>query len=200
MGNFEISLDFCLTSPAACATIRQKGGESMAHSKIQNLTRCALAAAVLAVCAWITVPGPIPFTLQTMGVFLTLELLGGNLGTQAICVYLGLGILGLPVFSGFRGGIGMLLGATGGYLSGFLVAAVLYGSLKKWGCPTLAAQGLGLLSCYGFGPAWYLLAFGQGSSLWAVLSTCVIPFLIPDGLKLALAHLLAKRLMPYIHA
>jgi hypothetical protein len=76
--------------------------------------------AILCVCGWLTVPvGDSVLTMQTFGVFLTLYQLGGRRGTGTIIVYLLLGAVGLPVFSGFRGGLGMLLGATGGYLLGF---------------------------------------------------------------------------------
>lgn len=172
----------------------------MRSSKIQIMTRCALAASLMAVCAWLTLPGPIPFTLQTFGLFLTLELLGGKQGMLGVCTYLCLGILGLPVFSGFLGGIGVLFGATGGYLSGFMLTSLLYWFLTNRGCPALPALVIGLVGCYCFGTVWYLLAYAGSGSLWAVLSTCVLPFLIPDALKLALAHSLSRRLKKIIHA
>ena len=101
------------------------------------MTRCALFAALLAVCAWLAVPvGQLAISLQTFAVLLTLGILGGKWGMGAILVYLGLGAVGLPVFTGFRGGIGMLLGPTGGYLWGFLVSGLLYwlleGKLPQW--------------------------------------------------------------------
>ena len=88
--------------------------------KTRDLTLIALFAALIAICAWLTVPMPdVPFTMQTFGVFAALLLLGGKRGTLSILLYLLLGAAGLPVFSGFRGGIGSLLGTTGGYLVGF---------------------------------------------------------------------------------
>jgi peptide/nickel transport system permease protein len=81
----------------------------------------------MTLCAWMSVTvGQMAFTMQTFGVFLTVLLLGGGSGTAACCVYLLLGALGLPVFSGFQGGIGVLLGPTGGYLFGFLATALIY--------------------------------------------------------------------------
>lgn len=170
----------------------------MSRSKIQNMTRCALSAGLMAVCAWITVPMAVPFTMQTFGVFLTLGLLGGKLGTVAIGVYLLVGLAGLPVFSGFRGGIGVLLGATGGYLAGFAVAGLLYWLLEKLRLPTALRMGLGMLGCYAFGTIWFLISYAGGSSLWAVLSACVFPFLIPDAAKIALAWYLTRRIKPYL--
>lgn len=160
--------------------------------KLQNMVRCGCCAALIAVCAWLSVPvGQIAVTMQTFGVFLTLLLMGGKKGTLACGVYLLLGAVGLPVFSGFQGGPGVLLGPTGGYLLGFLLLALCYWLLqKKLG--QLPALLLGLLLCYGCGTAWFYWMYGGG--LWAVLMNCVIPYLIPDGIKLLLAVTVRKRL------
>ena len=96
-----------------------------AHS-LGDMVLCSLFAALMAVCAWLTIPGEVPFTLQTFGVFAALVLLGGKRGTIAIALYLVLGAVGLPVFSGFRGGFGVLFGTTGGYIFGFLLSGLLY--------------------------------------------------------------------------
>ena len=103
---------------------------------VRDLTRVALMTAILAVCGWITIPLPepmVPFTLQTFGVFLCLLILGGRDGTLAIAAYLLLGAVGAPVFSSFRGGLGVLLGSTGGYLTGFLAMGLLYWALTARG-------------------------------------------------------------------
>ena len=95
--------------------------------KAADMTHIALFAVLLAVCGWIALPlPPIPATLQTFGVFAALLFLGGRNGTCAVAVYLLLGAVGLPVFSGFRGGLGVLLEAPGGYLIGFLIGALVY--------------------------------------------------------------------------
>jgi biotin transport system substrate-specific component len=117
--------------------------------------------------------------------------MGGKKGTLACGVYLLLGAVGLPVFSGFQGGPGVLLGPTGGYLLGFLLLALCYWLLQKKLGP-LPALLLGLLLCYGCGTAWFYWMYG--GSLWAVLMNCVIPYLIPDGIKLLLAVTVRKRL------
>lgn len=162
---------------------------------IRTLSSCAIFTALMCICAWIGVPfGDTVFTLQTFALFLTLLLLGGK-GSIWVCgAYLLLGAAGLPVFSGFRGGVGMLLGPTGGYLWGFLVSAVIYTLCGKRKLPGLI---LGILACYLCGTLWYWLAFLQGTrgSLWPVLLRCVIPYLIPDSIKLALAWQLHRRLL-----
>lgn len=172
---------------------------------VYDLVMVALFAALIAVCAWITIPGAVPFTLQTMGVFLAVGLLGGKRGTAAVLVYILLGAVGMPVFSGFSGGVGRLLGTTGGYIIGFLVAALAMWAMEaifgkaKWVLPV--SMLLGLLLCYAFGTAWFLVLYTQTKdaiSVASVLSMCVVPFIIPDLLKIALALLLTSRLSKFI--
>lgn len=170
----------------------------MPSSKPQTLIRCALSAAMLCVCAWITIPGPVPITMQTFGVFLTLQLLESRGGTMAIGLYLGLGLMGLPVFSGFQGGIGVLMGPTGGYLTGFLLTALVYRFLTAAKVPTLWALILGHLACYAFGSGWFCFAYGGAKDWTVVLLTCVAPFLLPDGVKLILARWTAERIKKVI--
>lgn len=95
--------------------------------KAKNMALCGLFTAVLTVCAWISVPlGDSVITLQTFGIFLTLGLLGGKLGSLTVLVYLLLGAVGAPVFSAFRGGLGAILGTTGGYIFGFMLTSLAY--------------------------------------------------------------------------
>ena len=146
----------------------------------------------MAVCAWISIPiGYIAFTMQTFAVSLSLFTLGGKWGTVSIFVYLLLGAVGLPVFSGFRGGLGMLLGVTGGYLWGFAATGLIYWSFEKL-CKPLGAM-LGLLTCYGLGSIWFCLYSG-GASFAAAAASCVIPYVIPDVGKGYLAWIAAKRI------
>lgn len=171
--------------------------------KIRNMALCGLFAALMALCAWLCIPvADVSFTLQTFAVALTLLLLEGKRGTVAVFVYLLLGTVGLPVFTGFQGGMGALLGVTGGYIAGFLVWALLY-----WLVTALAphqrllAMVLGLVSCYAFGSFWFCrvyLAAGGAMSLGLVLLKCVVPYLLPDAVKLGLAFLLSSRLKRFV--
>ena len=169
--------------------------------RTQELARAALFAALIAICSWISIPTAVPFTLQTFAVFLALGVLGGRLGALAVGVYLLLGAVGLPVFAGFSGGLGALLGATGGYLLGFLLTALtVWGAERLWGrsAPVFLASclaGLGL--CYLFGTVWFAAVYASSSGpvgLAAVLGWCVAPFVLPDLAKLALALALRRRL------
>ena len=90
-----------------------------------------LFAVVIAICSWISIPTVVPFTLQTFAVFLAVAVLGGKRGTLSVIVYVLLGAVGLPVFSGFKGGIGVLLNTTGGYIIGFIFSALLMWAFEK---------------------------------------------------------------------
>jgi biotin transport system substrate-specific component len=161
--------------------------------RIREMSRCAVFAALMAVCAWLAIPfGHGAVTMQTAGLFLTLGLLGGRRGSVSVLLYLCLGVLGLPVFAGFQGGFGVILGPTGGFLWGFLVAAGVSCLCEKhlplW-CNLVLCQ----LIIYICGTCWYYFAYAQGN-LWAVLMTTVLPYLLPDTAKLALSLILIKKL------
>ena len=167
----------------------------MPHSPIRNLTRCALCAALLCLCGWIAIPLPgIAVTMQTFGIFLPLLILGGCHGTLTVLTYLLLGCAGLPVFTGFQSGIGVLVGPTGGYLFGFLLTALIYWLCERHLSKPVALT-LGLLGCYACGTAWYAFCYlgGTGGILPAMIQ-CVLPFLLPDTLKLWAACTLSRRL------
>lgn len=173
--------------------------------KTKDLTRVALFAALMAICSWISIPSSVPFTLQTLGVFMSVGLLGKKRGTLAVIVFLLLGLFGLPVFSGFKGGVGVLLGPTGGYLIGFIGTAYLMASiLERYGrsaVSMLLAMAIGLIVCYAFGTAWFMIVYNkaQGTiTLFTTLSMCVFPFIIPDILKIIVSYLLIKKLYPIL--
>lgn len=162
-------------------------------------------AAVMAACSWIMIPGPVPFTLQTMGVFVTIGLLGGKRGTLTVLIYILLGAVGVPVFGGFSGGIGILLGSTGGYIVGFLASALLMWAMEKllgsrlW---VLAlSMVLGLMVCYFVGTLWFMAVYTRTTGpvgLAAVLGWCVIPFILPDLVKIVLSLFLTNRLRRFV--
>ena len=172
----------------------------------RDIAYISVCAVLMAVCAWISIPAAVPFTLQTFAVFCSLGVIGGKRGTIAIVVYLLLGALGLPVFAGFGGGVGVLLGVTGGYLLGFILMGLVYWlgeRLTKGGrIIQIASMVLGLLLCYAFGTAWFLFVYARQTSpvgLGTALAWCVLPFILPDLLKLALALLLSAKLRKALH-
>lgn len=171
-----------------------------------DLAYVAVCAALMAVCSWISIPATVPFTLQTFAVFCTLGLLGGKRGTAAILVYLLLGALGVPVFAGFSGGIGILFGTTGGYLLGFILMGLVYWLGERLSMDSrnirIISMILGLLLCYAFGTAWFMFVYARQTgaiALGTALAWCVVPFLLPDLVKMALALLLSGRLRKALH-
>ena len=160
-----------------------------------DITYIGAAVALITICSWISIPTTIPFTLQTFAVMLTVLLLGGMRGTIAVTVYILLGAIGVPVFSGFSGGIAKLLGPTGGYIIGFLGTALVMWAFetafgkKLW--VHIVAIVLGLVLCYAFGTMWFIKIYtaddGSKATLAMALSFCVIPYLIPEVIKVVLA-------------
>lgn len=182
----------------------QKGSPKtpMRQKKTLQMVYASMFAVVIAVCAWITIPTAVPFTLQTFAVFLAVGVLGGRLGSIAVAVYLLLGAVGIPVFSGFRGGVGALLGVTGGYIWGFLAATLLMWWFEKlFGrgtIPFFVSMLLGLVTCYALGTVWYAAVYAGTTgtvSVAPILIQCVLPFIIPDILKVVLVCTVRKRIM-----
>lgn len=182
-----------------------QGNVVKADRRIQtvDLVYVAIGAALIAVCSWISIPTVVPFTLQTFAVFFILSLLGGKRGTFAVLLYILLGVVGLPVFAGFSGGIGALLRPSGGYIIGFLAMGLIYRAFIRTDAPKLwleiTALVVGLLACYAFGTAWFMYVYIRDSGavgLITVLGWCVFPFIIPDLVKMGLALAVAKRVRP----
>lgn len=174
-------------------------------SKTYDMAYIAVFAVIMAICSWISIPAQVPFTLQTFAVFLAFGVLGGKRGTMAILVYILLGAVGIPVFAGFTGGIGVLMGNTGGYILGFLGSALVMWALEKLPGKRSVIQIIsmlaGLLVCYAFGTLWFMAVYAGTTGkvgLITVLGWCVIPFIIPDLIKIGLAYMLAGRIRKYV--
>ena len=175
------------------------------NTKVLDMVYIAIGAALITICSWINIPTAVPFTLQTFAVFFVLLTLGGERGTIATLVYVLLGAIGVPVFAGFSGGIGVLLGNTGGYIIGFLFTGLIYILFTKLFGKNIVikivALVIGLAVCYAFGTAWFMNVYIKSSGevgLLTVLGWCVFPFIIPDLLKLVLAVVISKRIEPVI--
>jgi biotin transport system substrate-specific component len=173
--------------------------------RISDLTLMALFTAVMAVCSWISIPAAVPFTLQTFAVFLTAGLLGGKRGTLTVLVYILLGAIGLPVFSGFTGGLGHLLGPTGGYIIGFIFSALVMWLAEKMSGKSMTvlavSMAAGLIVCYAFGTAWFIGVYTRTTGevgLMTALGWCVFPYIIPDAIKITVALILSRRLRPVL--
>lgn len=168
--------------------------------KTIDIVYIGLFAALIAVCAWISIPMTVSFTLQTCAVCLTAGLLGWKRGTLTVLVYILLGMVGLPVFTGFKSGIAAVTGPTGGYIVGFIFTALIVGlaadRLGKRLWTNILFMAIGILVCYLFGTVWFMIAYKV--TFVSALTTCVIPFLIPDAVKIAVAAILVNRLKKFV--
>jgi biotin transport system substrate-specific component len=168
--------------------------------KTLDIVYVGLFAALIAVCAWIAIPLTVSITLQTFAICLTAGLLGWKRGTLTVIVYILLGMVGLPVFTGFKSGIAAVTGPTGGYIIGFIFTALIVGlasdkiGKKIW--QNIIFMIIGVLVCYLFGTIWFTIAYKV--TFVSALSTCVIPFLIPDAVKIVLAAVLTNRLKKFV--
>lgn len=176
---------------------------------IYDLVLISISAALITVCSWISIPiGPVPFTLQTMGILAVMLTVGGRRGTLSVLVYLALGACGLPVFAGFKGGAASFIGPTGGFLIGFVFAALVYwlfekilfrklmtSAVKTWIFAAINSVIFEVVM-YLIGVIWFMSVYAAQTGpvgLATVMSWCVIPFIIPDIVKLAVAVIIGER-------
>lgn len=178
-----------------CGQSSQSKRQSKKRTGAKDIAYVALGTAIICVLAPLSIPvAPVPFSFATLAVFFVSAMLGWKRGVIAVVAYILLGIVGLPVFSNFNSGVGVIAGATGGYIIGYVPCAFLTGLLtdifrnKKWyPVGMVAGMILGLFTCYFLGTAWFVI-FCQGSKTVAqALALCVTPFLLFDGAKMLLA-------------
>lgn len=170
----------------------------MRNEKIKNMVLVSLGAVILALGAWITVPFVIPFTMQTFALTLLLMSFGGRIAFCSIILYIALGMVGIPVFSGFNSGVSAVIGPTGGFIIGFVLAGGLYWTLeriiKRDSRLSYALPFLSLLLCYACGTMWYMFYTSFSSGFFHILSVCVLPYILPDIIKVVFAILVSRRI------
>jgi len=186
-----------------------KKSEKTEHRKIAKnkrdtvveLTRAALITTICCVLAPFTIYiplSPVGITMGSLLLYLTGLLLGPKLGSISIFLYLCMGFCGLPVFSGFVGGAGVLLGPTGGFLMGYVPCVALVGAFTettgkgKNVLSFLTGMIGGTIVLYMVGVLWFLLVYGRSVSLRDAVVACVVPFLLFDGIKIGLAVVLYR--------
>lgn len=176
--------------------------KSKGKSALLDLVYIAMFTALISVCSQISIPlGPVPFTLQTMAVYIAAAMLGWKRGTISVLVYVLIGLVGVPVFAGFSGGFSSVVTPSFGYIIGFVLTALAVGlSSKFFGnklVPLIVSMIIGLLLCYIVGTIWFMVVYNvtnQYIDLGLALSWCVVPFIIPDMAKIAVAAILVNRL------
>jgi len=168
---------------------------------IKRMTRIAMMVCIMAVCSWITIPSAVPFTMQTFAVFCAVLFLDGKDGLITVAVYILLGCIGAPVFAGFKGGVGVILGPTGGYILGFLFTALTYLAadpvIRRYKKAEIPVMIVGLFLCYGIGTLWFYTVMGMRGnaySFWTVLTVCVLPYIVPDLAKMFLAKWVCRKI------
>ena len=157
-----------------------------------ELIKVAMFASITAVLSQIILPiGPVPYNLGLLGALLAGMLCKPTTSSLSMIAYIFMGAVGLPVFAGFMGGIGVLINSTGGYLLGYVLIAFFTSIArnKKW-FVTILAMTLGLLLCYAFGTVWFMIV--SKNTLVASLAYCIFPFVLPDVAKIVCAFLLGK--------
>ena len=161
----------------------------MKNLKTATLVRIALMTAVLCVLGPLSIPiGPVPVSLGTFAVLLAVSILGMREGAVATLLYLLIGAIGIPVFSGFSGGFAKLAGPTGGYLVGYIPLALIGGwFIHRFRSAALQYAGcvIGMAVCYLLGTSW--LAHQAGMTFQAALAAGVLPFIVVDLIKIAAA-------------
>ena len=166
--------------------------------KIKTITEIVVTSVLITLCAWISIPFTIAFTLQILGIAITLKYLGGKKGLLSIILYLALGAIGIPVFSGFKAGLTALMGPTGGFILGFLLWGLVYMLLEpliKKPYQSYLVQTLGLLLCYIMGVVWFMILSTNTSITFSkALLICVVPFIIPDLLKIFMGEAIGTKL------
>ena len=162
-----------------------------------DIALTALFTAIICVCSWLSIPMGVPVSLQTFAVFTAAAVLGARKAVISVIIYILLGLAGVPVFTGFKSGPTVITGPTGGYLIGFIFAAAIIGimtsafSQKKWAVPVSMITGQ--IVCYLFGTVRYKYIYlSSDVSLVEALMICVVPFIVPDIIKLTASVILSK--------
>ena len=143
--------------------------------------------------------------MQTFAVFCALGTLGGGAGTAAILAYILVGAVGVPVYAEFTGGLGILFGYTGGYFAGFIFSGLVYWLITNFFGNKLIVQifamTAGMIVCYLLGTLWFMFVSasnGSHTGFISALAMCVLPYVIPDALKISLAIVISRRLSKYV--
>ena len=171
----------------------------MKKTVLHELVLVSLFAAIISVFSLIAIPlFGVPITMQSFAIAASLFFLGGRRTLAAVALYIAIGCIGLPVFSGFSGGFGALVGPTGGFIFGFLLESAAYLLITKMlGTGTRAkilAYFVGHLLLYLVGALWFFVGYSDGASLAETLCASVLPFIIPDAIKAFVAYVIASRM------
>ncbi len=168
---------------------------------VKQMAIVSMCAAIIVISAWIAIPFTVSFTLQTLAIFVISALFELRISLLSVTLYTALGLCGLPVFSGFSSGPSAIIGPTGGFIIGFLFIPPIIRAFHAKSKRMLAlSMVISLLICYTVGTVWFIALYGSFSlpDILNALTVCVLPFILPDIAKIALAVLLSSRLKTII--
>lgn len=171
------------------------------NTKVKRMTYGAVFVCIMILLAQIkiTLPGLVPITLQTIGIYMVGCLLPPKEALRSVMLYVIMGAIGFPVFAGYSGGLGVVLGPTGGYITSFPMMAYVISKgayHKKDTVTIIGSLILGTLLCYTMGTIWFV--YTTEASVIAAISWCVLPFLWGDILKIGVVILVAKKINIHI--
>lgn len=166
---------------------------AMSRATVYQMTTMALMAALMCVVGPMSVPiGPVPISFTNFVIYLAVWLLERQGAAVSYCVYLLIGVVGMPVFSGYSGGLGKLMGPTGGYLIGFIFMAMICSLVTRrtnyHAAFSMAGMAVATAVAYAFGTIWFMVQ--AKAPLGYSLATCVIPFIPGDLAKIIVAGML----------
>lgn len=163
---------------------------------VRDMTKIAIFAALMCILGPLSIPiGPVPISLTTLVIYIMVYVLGMKRGVISCVIYILLGLVGLPVFSGFSFGPSKLLGPTGGYIIGYIFVVLIVGAIidhwpeKYW--LHLIGFIVGTAVLYAFGTAWFI--YLMKCTLAYAMSVCVVPFIPGDLCKIVLAMLIGSQ-------
>ena len=199
-------------SELTCNQVSESAGKMVGKSadkksflSTKEITVIAMMVAFIAVASQVVVPfGPVPFTLQTMAVFIVSYWLGFKRGVIAVASYIILGAIGCPVFAQMSGGIGVIVGSTGGFIIGFIIIAIAVGGITSKIKSdnqliniviAVVSMLIGDVLCFSVGTVQFM--FVTNMSLKLALTYCVIPFIVPDLIKMVVATIFVNRVKKY---
>ena len=170
------------------------------RQNILDMVLIAMFAVIIAVCSWLSIPGEVPVTLQTFGVFCAVGLLGGKRGTLSVVIYILLGLVGVPVFAGWSGGFSVIVGYTGGFIYGFIVMALLCGLGAKFCSDKISGKviaivlGIAGLACdHLLGAIQYAIV--ANISIGKSILLVSVPYLVKDVISVVAAYLISIELV-----
>ncbi len=171
---------------------------------VKDMATIAMCTSVIIISSWIAIPFAVSITMQLAAIFIISLLFGLKISLASVLLYIFIGFCGLPVFSGFNSGLSAILGPTGGFIIGFIFIPVIINAFKlsktSAKMSTLLSMLFSLLACYALGVIWYWKIYARTTDVGFIgaFSVCVVPFLIPDILKIFLSIFIVSKLKNHI--